>query len=505
MRTMSRILCPELTHKVMSATDAASFINHGDNVGMSGFTGAGFPKAVPQALANRIRDAHSAGDEFSIGMFTGASTSAEVDGALAEVDGVHLRTPFNTDPDMRKAINDGRVEYMDQHLSHLAQQVWFGFYGNLDVAVIEVAAVLPNGLLVPGTSVGNNKTWLDLADKVILEVNDWLPTQFEGMHDVYYGTRIPPHRNPVQILSPDQRIGDPYLRVDPDKIVAIVKTDAPDRDNTFSPVDDASEAMAGYLIDFLRHEVKAGRMPKNLLPLQSGVGNVANAVLAGLAESEFEHMTSYTEVIQDNLLALLDTGKLDSISATSFSLSRDVAEKFNQNIDNYKGRILLRTQEMSNHPEIVRRLGVIAINGMVETDIYGHVNSTHIMGSKMMNGIGGSGDFARNAFLNFFVSPSTARGGKISSVVPMASHVDHTEHDVHVIVTEQGIADLRGLSPHKRAQRIIDNCAHPDYRDALRDYYERACKNATGLHTPHILEEALSWHVSLRDTGTMRK
>ena len=256
----------------MSATDAASFINHGDNVGMSGFTGAGFPKAVPQTLANRIRDAHSAGDEFSIGMFTGASTSAEVDGALAEVDGVHLRTPFNTDPDMRKAINDGRVEYMDQHLSHLAQQVWFGFYGNLDVAVIEVAAVLPNGLLVPGTSVGNNKTWLDLADKVILEVNDWLPTQFEGMHDVYYGTRIPPHRNPIQILSPDQRIGDPYLRVDPDKIVAIVKTDAPDRDNTFSPVDDASEAMAGYLIDFLRHEVKAGRMPKNLLPLQSGVG-----------------------------------------------------------------------------------------------------------------------------------------------------------------------------------------------------------------------------------------
>lgn len=502
---MSRITSPELAQKVMSASHAATFISNGDNVGMSGFTGAGFPKAVPQALAHRISAAHAAGEEFSIGLFTGASTSAEVDGELAQVNGVHLRTPFNTDPQMRQAINEGRVEYMDIHLSHLAQQMWFGFYGNLDVAVIEVTAVLPNGLLVPGTSVGNNKTWLDLADKVILEVNSWLPRHFEGMHDVYYGTRIPPHRNPIQILSADQRIGDPYLRVDPDKIVGIVLTDAPDRDNSFSPVDEASKAMADYLIDFLRHEVAAGRMPKNLLPLQSGVGNVANAVLAGLAESEFEHLTSYTEVIQDNLLALLDTGKLDSISATSFSLSRVAAQRFNDNIEHYKGRVLLRTQEMSNHPEIVRRLGVIAINGMVEADIYGHVNSTHVMGSKIINGIGGSGDFARNAFLNFFVSPSTAKGGKISSIVPMASHVDHTEHDVHVIVTEQGIADLRGTSPTARAQRIIENCAHPDYKDALLDYTERAQVGAVGLHTPHLLEEALSWHVALRDTGSMKK
>lgn len=502
---MSRITCPTLAQKVVSASHAASLIKNGDNVGMSGFTGAGFPKSVPQALARRISELHAQGEEFSIGLFTGASTSAEVDGALAEARGVHLRTPFNSDPAMRAAINAGDVEYMDQHLSHLAQQVWFGFYGKLDVAVVEVTAILPGGLLVPGTAVGNNKTWLDLADTVILEVNQWLPRSFEGMHDVYYGTRLPPHRNPIQILSADQRIGDPYLRVDPDKVAGVVFTDAPDRDNAFSPVDQASRAMAEYLIDFLRHEVKAGRMPPNLLPLQSGVGNVANAVLAGLAESEFEHMTSYTEVIQDNLLALLDSGKLDSISATSFSLSREAAERFNRNIEKYKGQILLRPQEMSNHPEIVRRLGVIAINGMVEADIYGHVNSTQVMGSKMINGIGGSGDFARNAFLNFFVSPSTAKGGNISAIVPMASHVDHTEHDVHVVVTEQGIADLRGTSPSKRAMRIINNCAHPDYRDALLDYFERAKHNPVGLHTPHLLEEALSWHVSLRDTGTMKK
>jgi succinyl-CoA:acetate CoA-transferase len=352
--------------------------------------------------------------------------------------------------------------------------------------------------------VGNNKTWLDQADRVILEVNEWHPREYEGFHDVYYGTKLPPHRRPIEIQDPLQRIGDPYLRVDPDKVVAVVRTNAPDRDNAFAAPDEASRAMADHLLDFLRHEVSAGRMPANLLPLQSGVGNVANAVLAGLAESEFQHLTSYTEVIQDNLLALLDTGKLDSISATAFSLTRETAERFNENIESYKGRILLRTQEMSNHPEIVRRLGVIAINGMVEADIYGHVNSTEVNGSKMINGIGGSGDFARNAFLNFFVSPSTAKGGALSAIVPMVPHVDHTEHDVQVIVTEQGIADLRGTAPNERARRIIDNCAHPDFRDRLHDYHDRAyAANPSARHAPHLLDEAFSWHQRAATTGRM--
>lgn len=208
--------------------------------------------------------------------------------------------------------------------------------------------------------------------------------------------------------------------------------------------------------------------------------------------------------MQDNLLKLIDTGKMDSVSATAFSLSREVAERFNANAESYKGKILLRTQEMSNHPEIIRRLGVIAINGMVEADIYGNVNSTHVLGAKMINGIGGSGDFARNAFLNFFVSPSTAKDGAISSIVPMASHVDHTEHDVHVVITENGIADLRGAAPRRRAKRIIDNCAHPDYRERLHDYFDRAWAASEGArHTPHLLDEALSWHRNLRDTGRM--
>jgi len=245
-------------------------------------------------------------------------------------------------------------------------------------------------------------------------------------------------------------------------------------------------------------------MPPNLLPLQSGVGNVANAVMTGLANSEFENMTAFTEVIQDGLLDLLDSGKLVSASATSFGLSPVGVQRFLENVGLYKGRILLRSQEISNHPELVRRLGVIAINGMIEADIYGNVNSTHVMGSSIMNGIGGSGDFARNAYLNFFVSPSTAKGGSISSIVPMVSHVDHTEHDVHVLVTEQGIADLRGLSPTRRAEVVIANCAHPRFRDQLTDYVERArAARPHARHTPHLLEEALGWHTRYLEKGEM--
>ncbi|MEX0426412.1 acetyl-CoA hydrolase/transferase family protein [Nocardioides sp. DS6] len=499
-----RILDRALAGRVMTAADAAAQIRPGDTVGFSGFTGAGYPKAVPGALAERMTAAHDRGEDFRIQAWSGASTAPDLDGVLAAAHGLSKRIPYQSDPVLRRQINDGEVEYVDAHLSHTAQHSWFGFYGPLDAAVIEVAAILPHGLLVPSSSVGNNKTWLEHADRVVLEVNSWQPREFEGFHDVYYGTRLPPHRAPIQLTSPMQRIGDPYLRVDPDRVVAVVETNAPDRNSPLAPLDDHSRAMADLLVDFLRHEVRHDRMPASLLPLQSGVGNVANAVMAGLLESEFEGLTSYTETIQDGLLDLLDAGKLTGVSATSFGLSPDGVRRFNASVNDYKGRILLRSQEISNHPEVVRRLGLIAINGMIEADIYGNVNSTHVAGSAIMNGIGGSGDFARNAYLNFFVSPSTAKDGAISAIVPFASHIDHTEHDVQVLVTEQGLADLRGLSPRARARRIIDRCAHPDFRDRLEDYFERAQKaHPHALHTPHLLDEALGWHRSLLETGRM--
>jgi succinyl-CoA:acetate CoA-transferase len=499
-----RIACPALHSKICTAAEAATHIASGNTVGMSGFTGSGYPKAVPTALAERIEAEHAAGRPFQVRIWTGASTGPELDGALAKADGIEFRLPYNSDPTAREKINSGQMEYFDMHLSQVAPMAWEGFLGPLDVAVIEISGIRPDGGLIPSSSVGNNKTWIDRADKVILEVNRWQNAALEGMHDIYYGTALPPARVPIPLVRPEDRIGEPYFRCNPDKIVAIVETDSPDRNLPFAPPDAAANAIAGHLLEFFRHEVSRGRLPASLLPIQSGVGNIANAVLTGLVDSPFDGMTAFTEVIQDGMLDLLDSGRLRMASATAFSLSPGAAERLNANMSRYRDKMILRPQEMSNHPELVRRLGCLAMNGLIEADIYGNVNSTHIMGSRIQNGIGGSGDFARNAYISIFMTPSTAKGGKISAIVPQVAHVDHINQDVQVIVTEQGLADLRGLSPKQRARLIIEKCPHPDYRPMLADYFARAQKGSYGMHAPSLPGEALSWHQRFMDSGSMR-
>ena len=499
-----RIRCKAVAGKVMPAEEAAAFITPGDHVGMSGFTGFGHPKAVPAALVRRATDAAERGDRFAISVWTGSSTAPELDGALAAVDGIDLRMPYQSDPVTRAKINAGTLDYLDMHLSHVAQMVEEGFLGHLDIALIEVAGVTADGALIPSSSAGNNNTWLDQANRVILEVNSWQPAELDGMHDIYYGTALPPDRTPIPILRPSDRIGVPHLRCPPEKIIAVVPTNHPDYPTPSRPADSNSQLIAGHVLDFLTHEVRHGRLPAGLLPLQSGVGNVTNAVLAQLDGGPFAPLTAYTEVVQDGMLQLLSSGSMTVASATAFSLSEDSLAELRANIAAYRDKIILRPQEISNHPEVIRRLGCLAMNGMIEADIYGNVNSTHVMGSSMCNGIGGSGDFTRNAYLAMFLSPSTAKNGTISCIVPMVSHVDHTEHDVHVIITEQGIADLRGLPPRRRARQIIDHCAHPDYRPGLQDYLDRATATGPGRHTPHLLGEALSWHVRYLKEGTMR-
>src|SRR4029453_8719643 len=294
-----RIHHPALARRVVPADAAAGMIVRGCTVGMSGFTGAGYPKEVPLALAQRIVEANAAGDRFKINVWTGASTAPELDGALAAVDGIELRLPYQSDPVSREKINTGQMEYIDVHLSHVAQMVWEGFLGHLDVALIEVSGITADGALIPSSSVGNNKTWIDQADAVILEVNAWQSSELDGMHDIYYGTALPPNRRPIELIHPGDRIGDPYLRCPPGKVIAVVETDAPDRNNAFTPPDEASRQIAGHLIEFLEHEVARGRLPAALPPVPPGWANLAKAALAELAQSRFDKLTPHTEVIQD--------------------------------------------------------------------------------------------------------------------------------------------------------------------------------------------------------------
>ena len=498
-----RIANAAFQNKVMSAEEAAQFVNNGDKVGMSGFTGAGYPKGLPTAIAERAKEAHARGDEFKIDMFTGASTGPDCDGVLAEAEAINYRTPFITDPILRDQINAGKARYQDIHLSHLGLFVEQGFFGKFDVAIIEAVRIAEDGSIVPSSAVANNCEFMEAADKIIIEINEWQSPDLEGMHDVYRVAPLP-KRTPIPINNPGDRIGSTTIPVDASKVVAVVHTNAPDRNSPFKPLDDTSKKIAGNFIDLLEGEVRAGRLAYDQYIMQSGVGNVPNAVMSGLLESKFENIQAYTEVIQDGMLDLIDAGKMTVASATSFALSPEAADKMNAEAKRYREHIVLRPQQISNHPETIRRMGLVANNGMIEADIYGNINSTNVTGSRMMNGIGGSGDFTRNAFLSTFISPASAKGGAISAVVPFASHVDHTEHDAMVVITEYGYADLRGLAPRDRVKKMI-SIAHPDYRPLLEEYYERATSEGHFLHTPHDLKTAFEFHTRFLENGDMRK
>jgi succinyl-CoA:acetate CoA-transferase len=492
-----RIRNKRLRHRVVWPHEAAQLINDGDVVGISGFTRAGDAKVVLLELAKRSA---REGRPIRIDLWTGASVGDEVDGVLAEKGLLRRRLPFQAEGRLRQAINRGEVMFIDQHLGHTAELIRSGSMGRPNVAIIEAAAITADGGIVPTTSVGNSPIYARTAEKVIVEVNLAQPMELEGMHDIYDpGAR--PGRRVIPITSAGDRVGDTVIRLDSDRIKAIVITNKDDDSRPLAAPDADTKRMSGYIVEFLEHEVRQGRLRQSLAPLQAGIGVLANAVFAGLADSSFEQLEVYSEVLQDSMFDLMDVGKLILASASSITCSPEKLKSILTNLHRYRDKVILRPQEISNHPEVIRRLGLVAINAALEADIYGNVNSTHVMGTQMMNGIGGSGDFARNSYLSMFVTHSLTKGDSISCIVPMVAHVDHTEHDVQVLVTEQGLADLRNLAPRERARTIIENCAHPRYKDLLRDYLRDAERR--GGQTPHDLTRALSWHQRYLDTGSM--
>ncbi|RDI04557.1 succinate CoA transferase [Flavobacterium sp. AG291] len=494
---IGRIKFEGYKNSIITADEAALLFENGMTVGSSGFTKAGDSKAVLPAFAAR-----AAHEEIAITLITGASLGHTTDSDLADANALHKRMPFQVDPVLRKKINDGSILFIDQHLSETAELLNNKHLPKMDLAIIEASSIDENGNIIPTTSIGNSATFAKLASKVIIEINTSIPNNFNGIHDILIPENYP-ERDIIPITKPDSRIGKGYIAVNPEKVVGIVFTELPDSPAQVTSIDEKTAAIANHLIHFFEGEVASGRLTDSLLPLQAGIGKVANAVLSGFSKGNFKNLTMYSEVLQDSTFELIDSGKMDFASASSITVSKACYEHLMQNFENYKDKIILRPQNISNAPEVIRRLGIIAINTAIEFDIYGNVNSTHISGSKMMNGIGGSGDFARNAYLSIFVTPSVSKeNNAISHILPMVSHVDHTEHDVDILVTENGLADLRGLAPRERAIQIIQNCVHPDYKEQLQSYYERSCLR--GGHTPHLLEEAFSWHINYNNNGTMK-
>ncbi len=483
-----------MSFPTLTAEEAAELIPDGARLGFSGFTAAGSVKKVGRALASR-----AAQSSMRFDILTGASTGPGVDRALAEVGAIRWRAPYQSDPVLRKSINRQETSFLDLHLSHVPQMLDYRFIKRLDCAILEATDVTPDGRIFLTTSVGLSPSLAKHAEKIIIERNRHPSPRLWEMHDICL-LDPPPRRSSVRIYSSRDRIGVPHVQVDPQSIVGIVETDEPEGIPPFGPPKEEHLKIAGHITEFLLDELKLGRIPPEFLPLQAGVGNVSNAVMAELgAHPEIPAFSMYTEVFQDSLVTLMREGKIRDASSSALFLSDDVMQELYEEMDFFAPRIVLRPQEISNNPGLVRRLGVIAINTVLEFDIYGHANSTHVCGSQIVNGIGGSGDFVRNGYLSILVAPSVQKEGRISAVVPMVSHVDHTEHSVQVLVTEQGLADLRGLGPKERAACIIDNCAHPKYREYLRDYVSSSRLG----HMPHNLSRAFELHQNFIEQGSM--
>jgi propionyl-CoA:succinyl-CoA transferase len=486
-------------YPVLTAEAAARLIRHNDTVAFSGFSPAGAAKAVPKAIADRASRLKAAGEPFKIRALTGASSGETLDQELARADALSWRAPYQAETVLRKMINREEVEYVDMHLSHVPQAVAFGFFGKIDFAVVEATEITPDGRVYLTTSIGASPSYLRYAERVIIEINRHQSPRLREMADILI-MAPPPRRQAIQIFEPLSRIGMSYALVDPKKVVGIVETDEPDRVAPFTPPEAASEKIAAHVVRFLLEEMAAKRIPKSFLPLQAGVGNLANSVLSALGENpEIPDFMMYSEVFQDSMASLMKKERLTAASATSLTVTPETLRMITDNFDFFASRIVLRPQELSNHPAIIRRLGVIALNTALEFDIYGNVNSSHVCGIDVMNGVGGSGEFTRNGYLSILMTPSIAKGGKISSVVPMTPHVDNNEHSVQVVVTEQGLADLRGRGPMHRAQTIIDKCAHPMYRDYLRRYLAEARPG----HIRHDLDKCYELHRNLIEYGEM--
>jgi len=479
--------------KVMSAEAAAALFRDGMQVATSGST-MGYPKAVFSALSERIRKEGG----IRIDLLCTGPLSAEIEDDLVDAGGIRTRIGVVGSEKLRAAVNRGEVRFVEGRGAQLPLQVRRGWFGPVDMAVVEAIGLTREGNLIPATTVYDAPEWLEAAAAVIVEINLNRPMALEGLHDIYRRGA-----DPIPIAGdPLQRIGTPYCILDPSKIKAIVLTDRADRPIEEAGPNRAGDVIGGHLLDFFRREIAAGRLSNPLPPMELGIGELAGQVMRRIGTSEFTNFRFQTPVVTDPVLEIVDAEKVDWVSGTALRLSSRAWERFRSDIGRYKRRMVLRPVTICNAAEVIQRLGVIAINGCLEMDLQGQVNSSHVLGSKILTGIAGSYDYSRSGLYSIFVGPSTARGGKISAIVPAVSHVDHTEHEVDILVTEQGLADLRGLDPGERAEMIIRRCAHPDYRGMLSDYLAGA-KREPG-HIPLCLEESGAFHRRFKSAGTMK-
>jgi succinyl-CoA:acetate CoA-transferase len=481
-----------LAGRLDSAADAAALIRDGMTVAVGGYTSAGYPKAVPAELARRQAE----GEALRLNIISGSLVS-QIDEMLAAV--IVRRTPMLESQSLRRAANARQMIYVEQQIAKLPRLLRYEAFGRIDLAVIEGLGFTEEGWLVPSSSVGLIPQLAEQAEGLIIEVNQAQPAGLAGLADVYQPGRPP--RRPIPLLHPAHRFGEPFVRVDPKKIKAVVLTDQPDQARPSPPLSEPLARAVGHLMNFL--ELASVRHWRGTLPpVQTGVGQLAGGLVRALGASRFRGLKFFCGLLGEEHLELLASGRAEAASASALQMTARVTEIIRTFGQDIRETLVLRNQEVTNDAETAIRLGLLSINSGLEADIYGNINASHIAGSQVVNGLGGGANFAQNAELSVLVLPSANAERTISHIVPMVPHVDIGEHDVDILVTDQGLADLRGCDEVERAELIITSCAHPAYQDMLRDYLKLALATVGGHH-PQLPDEAFAWHRRLKETGTM--
>lgn len=493
-----RISNKKLSGKMVSPQEAASIIKDGMTVAMGGFTPSGYPKVIPKELLNR----RQAGEQLTINLITAANVGPEIDDDLGDAGIINRRLPLQGSTMLGNLINQGKVNYVEIPLNKMPRFIQREIFGNIDVAVVEAIALTKDGYIVPSTSIGLSPHFVQKAKDVIVELNSAQPSELVGMHDIYIPA-LPPNKKPVPLVRTNQRIGEPFIKIDPNKIKYIVKSDILDQATTFSQIQPVTKKISDNLFNFLELEVKY-RWGGVLAPIQTGLGNMANQLTGEFKNSKFTDIEFFCGILQEANIELIAQGKVKAASAIGFTPSAKAIRLIKKNQDVFERVMVLRPTDVSSNGEIIERLGVVALNSAIEIDIYGNANTSHAMGTKVLGGIGGGGVFTQNSQLSIMLLPSETKGGVVSTIVPMVTHNDINEHDIDVVITENGVADLRGKTPVERAKAIIGNCASSVYKDQLYSYLRKSIKNAGG-HQPQLLREAFSWHLRLQETGTMRE
>jgi len=491
-----RVECSLLRRRIISPEEAAAVIQNGMTVAFGGYTSSGYPKVVARELARRKKT----GEELQIFMLSG-SMNGYLEALLNDCGIISRRSPMLSNPELAKKANQGAVHYVEQQMNKMPGLLQQGAFGQIDVAVIEALAVTDEGGIIPTSSVGLDPHLLECAKKIIIEINTAQPIELKGLHDIFMPGKYPRRRS-IPITSVNQKIGSDYMQVDISKICGIVASSEPDEVPAPSKVSPQTVAAVEHLLEFLEIECKRnynGSLP----PIQTGFGSIADEIARGLGRSRFRELQLFCGGMQEADLALIAQGCVSAASAGSMQMTPAVIEMLRNHKQLFHSTTMIRNIDVTNAGETIRRLGIFAVNSGIEMDIYGNVNSSHIAGNRVVNGLGGGANFAQNAELSILLLVSENKQGAISTIVPMVSHQDISEHDIDIVITENGVADLRGKDDLERARLIINNCAGFGYQSMLADYLDRAVKEVGGHH-PQDPFEAFSWHKRLKETGTMK-